>query len=259
MVSFYLLFFNIIFFYSFFGVESLIPEGRNAHSSITVNNQLYFFGGVNDDDVVLSEVFYLDLSKPFDTNAPSWIDISASSAIPVRSAWPAVTLINNNNDPTIYLIGGIMRDQNNQNLLTTLVYQFNPKSGQWNSPVIKGTEPIRRRENKAVADEAGNIYMFGGLADRFVGSSTFQVFNDMVILNVNDLTWSDGSTIDAPVQRSDYTATLLPDGRIVYIGGIERTADNISRVVDINQINIYDTKSTSWSVMVCIYNNNSFV
>jgi len=252
MFSFYLLFFNIIFFYSFFIVESLIPEGRNAHSSITVNNQLYIFGGVNDNDVVVSEVFYLDLSEPFDANAPSWIDISASSAIPVRSAWPAVTLINNNNDPTIYLIGGIMREKNNQNLVTTLVYQFNPKSEQWNRPIIKGTEPIRRRENQAVADDAGNIYMFGGLADSVVGSSTFQVFNDMVILNANDLTWSAGSTLNAPLRRRDYTATLLPDGRIVYIGGREMTADNVTRVVDINQINIYDTKSASWSVVVCI-------
>ena len=74
----------------------------------------------------------------------------------------------------------------------------------------------------------------------------------MVILNANDLTWSAGSTLNAPLRRRDYTATLLPDGRIVYIGGREMTADNVTRVVDINQINIYDTKSASWSVVVCI-------
>ena len=256
MVASFYLFINFILFYSFIvEVKSFIPEGRLAHSSINVDNKLYFFGGVNDNDFVISEVFYLDLSESFDADAPSWIDVSASSAIPVKTAWATNVLINNS-DPTIYLIGGVMRDRESDQLLTTLVYQFNLKSGQWNMPITKGKEPIRRRESQAVVD-GGNIYMFGGLADSFVGSNTLQVFNDMVILSTNDLTWSEGSTLNAPLRRSDYSATILPDGRIVYIGGVERTVDNIVREVDINQINIYDTKAATWSVMVCIY--NSFV
>ena len=87
MISFYL-FFNFIFFCSFFiEVKSFVPEGRITHSSVNVDNKWYFFGGRNNDDGPLSEVFYLDLSRPFDADAPSWVDISASSAIPVKSTW----------------------------------------------------------------------------------------------------------------------------------------------------------------------------
>jgi N-acetylneuraminic acid mutarotase len=155
--------------------------------------------------------------------------------------------------------GHQLRDQNNQLAFDTLVYQFDPKSGQWNRPIIKGgKEPIRRREYQAVVGDE-SIYMFGGAVDNLVGSDTVQFLNDLIIFNTNDLTWSEGSTLNTPIPRWDYTATILSDGRIIYIGGIEHTVDDIYREVDINQINIYDTKSASWSVMVCtghVYNDD---
>jgi len=45
---------------------------------------------------------------------------------------------------------------------------------------------------------------------------------------------------------------MLSDGMILYIGGIEIDVDNTSRQADINQINLYNTKLASWSVVACI-------
>jgi len=215
---------------------------------------LYFFGGVDVRINSLSEVFYLDLSEPFNAAAPLWNDISVLSAIPFGSAWASVTLTNNNNNPNIYLIGGIMKNQNNEDSFISLVHTFNPISGQWSIPIIGGKEigrkePKRRKYIQAVTDDLGNIYVFGGAADNTIG---LECFNDMIILNTNDLTWSYGSIINAPLQRCCYTATMLSDGTIIYIGGVE-IINNIVRDVDINQINLYDTKLSSWSVVVCIY------
>ncbi len=250
-VSFYLLI-NFIFGYSFFEVESFVPLGRLAHSAITVDNKLYFFGGVDINRYDTSEVFYLDLTKPFDAVAPSWNDISASSAIPFRSAWAAITLTNNSNNPTIYLIGGTMHNENVEDSSISMVHTFNPNSNHWDIPTIRGKEPKRRRNIQSVTDDFGNIYVFGGGADSFVGSETVQYFNDMIILNTNDLTWSYGPIINAPLRQYAYTATLISDSMIVYIGGIEHTVDNIGRDVDINKINLYNIKLATWSVMVCI-------
>src|SRR6266498_2872843 len=250
-VTFYL-FFNFIFSYLFFEVESFVPLGRIAHTAITVDNKLYFFGGVDINRYDTSEVFYLDLTKPFDAVAPSWNDISASSAIPFRSAWAAVTLTNDSNNPTIYLIGGTTQNETGEDSFTSLVHTFNPNSGRWDIPKIEGDESKRRRHIQAVTNDFENIYIFGGAADGLVGSETVQYFNDMIMLNTNDLTWSYGPIFNAPLRRHSYTATLS-DGMIVYIGGIEITVDNITRDVDINQINIYDMKLSSWSVVVRVY------
>ncbi|CAI2174419.1 12457_t:CDS:1 [Funneliformis geosporum] len=245
-ISFHLFF--ILIFYSFLRVESFIPLGRVSHSSILVENKLYFFGGDIGLDINIdsNEVFYLDVSQQFDAEFPTWTDLTINSGIGFKSAFAAIAL---NNDNHIYLIGGTMQNQNNEDSFTSLVHKFNPKSGQWEVPIIAGKEPARRRFIKAVADNFGNIYVFGGLADKFVGSNVVQYFNDMIILNTIDLTWSYGPVANAPLKRVLYTATILPGGEILYIGGVE-DSDNALNVVDINQIYIFHTKNNVWSVMV---------
>ncbi len=196
-VIFYL-FINFIFGYLFFEIESFVPLGRLAHTAITVDNKLYFFGGdISGYDT--TEVFYLDLTKPFNVISSSWNDISTSSAIPFRSTWAAIALTNNSNDPTVYLIGGTMHNENVEDSFISLVQTFNPNSNQWDIPIIRGKEPKRQREIQAITDDLGNIYVFGGGADSLVGSETIQYFNDMIILNTNDLTWSYGTIINAPL------------------------------------------------------------
>ncbi len=247
------LLFILIIIFSLFDVESFTPEGRFGHSSIIVDNKLYFFGDLGEK--FSQEVFYVDLSKPFNAVAPSWIDISDSSTIPFFSVWTSIALINNDNDPNIYLIGGMI-DPTSFEDVPSLTYVFNSKSGHWNSPITKGIQPKRRNNMKAIVDDTGKIYIFGGYSN--TESEIF--YDDMLILNTNDLTWSYGPIINVPSKRAFYSATLLTNGKIAYIGGYEQTNDGDERVVDINQINLYDIGLATWSKMVIIYYNsyNSF-
>jgi hypothetical protein len=64
-VLFYLLF----IIYLFLEIESFTPIGRLAHSSVLVENKLYFFGGAIDGRSCSNEVFYLDVSQPFNIHA----------------------------------------------------------------------------------------------------------------------------------------------------------------------------------------------
>ena len=79
----------------------------------------------------------------------------------------------------------------------------------------------------------------------------------MVDFNIISSSWSDNT---ATVKgRSSYTATLLPSGVIVYIGGYEPINDGNSTFTvtsDISQIYLYDTNSLTWSNMVCTMNYN---
>src|SRR6266542_1089912 len=95
----------------FFEVESFTPARRLAHSSILIGNKIYFFGGTNSDSIS-NELFYLDVSQPFNVANPPWFDLSG---IPFGSAWATVVLNDIDNDPNIYLFGGFMLDMKTLN------------------------------------------------------------------------------------------------------------------------------------------------
>ena len=91
-----------------------------------------------------------------------------------------------------------------------------------------------------------NIYVFGGQSFK-----SLTLYN-IIILDTNDFTWSYDPDFNPLLKRRAYNATLLPNGMIVYIGGVELIDDDNFLVVNINQINLYDTKFNTWSVTVCI-------
>jgi N-acetylneuraminic acid mutarotase len=240
--SFYLFFIISLFL----EVESFIPGGRLAHSSVLVENKLYFLGGVvdNDNNFCSNEVFYLDVSKPFNMQAPLWTDLTPNAGIPFRSCFGSVSLNKINNEQTIFLFGGITLDiATNNDYFPSIIYSLNLNSLKWNTPAVKGNPPARRKETKSITD-SGKMYTFSGVVDNTIGSTTVQYLNDMTIFNTADSSWS---IISTPVSgRASYTATLLEDGNIVYIGGYEDTPKD----VDISQIILYNTKSSTWITKV---------
>ncbi len=166
-----------------------------------------------------------------------------------RSCWGTASL--NDMEQTIYLFVGLMLDINTfEDAFISNVHSFNLNSLTWTVPNIKGTPPKRRRQANNVIDDTGKMYIFGGAIDKNLGSPTTTYFNDMVILDTVESSWSIITPANSPTRRHSYTATLLSNGVIVYIGGYE--FNQINREVDIKQINLYDTKSQTWSMKVCI-------
>ncbi|CAI2166170.1 3826_t:CDS:2 [Funneliformis geosporum] len=136
-------------------------------------------------------------------------------------------------------VSRLVINQSDGKVISSPIYAFNPNSGHWNLPIIKGKIPEWRRDIQDVADKFGNIYIFGGYS-----IITANFLNDIIILNINDLIWSYGPIDNADLKRDSYTATLLTNGMIVYIGGRE-----INSEVDINKINLYDTRLSFWSLV----------
>ncbi|RIB13385.1 hypothetical protein C2G38_2098412, partial [Gigaspora rosea] len=71
----------------------------------------------------------------------------------------------------------------------------------------------------------------------------------MSILDITTMTWSTLIQSQSPLTHILYTATLLPNGLIVYIGGESGSSLNLN-FTDIAQIQIFDTKSYTWSTKV---------
>jgi N-acetylneuraminic acid mutarotase len=213
---------------------------RDAPTANFVGNELYVLGG----DVMVSDgsyqptndFFYLDVTNiPFNNTLGriSWIDITHLGKVPANS-WAASTLVNN----SIFLFGGQM-EFNEEN---SLVYVFDTNNQEWNEPKIRGTPPLRRRNFSAVSDDAGRMYIFGGTADKYTGYPNITDFNDMTILDTVHLTWYEGSKEGAPLPRTSYAATILPDGNIIYIGGIQSFENGTYAYVDMSEVGFFERK-----------------
>jgi N-acetylneuraminic acid mutarotase len=239
-------FYLFFIIYLFLEIESFTPISRLAHSSVLVENKLYFFGGVLNDSFCSNEVFYLDVSQTFNIQAPLWNDITPNAGIPFRIGWGTTSLNDINNKQTIYLLGGIIQNiaTNDTESVGSFIYSFNLNFLTWDVPTVKGIPPERRRQISSVSDNTGKLYIFGGITGELTGSTATKYFNDMNIFNTVELSWSiSKSPITA---RASYTATLLLNGVIVYIGGYSNNID-----IDISQIALYDTKTSTWSNKVC--------
>ncbi|CAG8590570.1 24020_t:CDS:2 [Gigaspora rosea] len=248
----------IIFSHSVARIESFTPLPRYSVSSILVDSKLYFFGGwgknPDESEGCQNSVFYLDTLSSFstlDNNIP-WIDLTSIANLPVGTCWQVSAHDSQKN--SIYILEGLMINSSNQvNVSDTLVYSFDTKIQKWSKSMISGIAPPRRMELQ-ISQDSSNIYMFGGLSGPLTGSQNTTWFNDMNILDIKSLSWLIvvPSGIDLPPPQADFTATILNNGMIVYIGGRQATNAYGSEISykQMNKIWTYDTKKSFWNLIV---------
>ncbi|RIB19037.1 hypothetical protein C2G38_1301397 [Gigaspora rosea] len=98
--------------------------------------------------------------------------------------------------------------------------------------------------------------MFGGLINPSTGSTKTRWFKDMDILDIIGMSWSkvSNSKHNAPPHLVDFTATMLNNSVIVYIGGRQTTSSSgkTNRYRSMEEIWTYDTKNASWLLVTAI-------
>ncbi|CAG8573901.1 17343_t:CDS:2 [Racocetra fulgida] len=210
------------------------PSARFAHTSVLVNSKLYFIGGeLQNGAGVSKELFFLDLSVPFDTSSPQWTDLSTTSPAPVNNSWCSASLGGSNNN-IIFLIGGLMFDSNDK-ISNSLVYTFDAIDQIWSSPKISGHSPQRRKEITSIVNpDDEKIYIFGGLSDATTGSSESIYFNNFIVLDTIHLTWDMKNFSSAPTKRAGHTLTIHNE-ILILIGGKEIHSDGTAKLADMNK------------------------
>ncbi|CAG8476851.1 12771_t:CDS:2 [Cetraspora pellucida] len=194
-------------------VDGFAPLGRYSQSSALVGNKLYFFGSALA--VQFRDNVFLDVTlSTLNTSNPSWSLSNAS--VPTNSAF-ASACVGGPNKNTIFLLEH--QDTNNAGTNNTVVYSFDTVSSTWTTLPVSGTLPVR----------------ISGLGIPF---------NDIFILDTLSSVWTKGSSIGAPTARYVFSATLLNNGLILYIGG----GDSINMA----EIPTFNTNSGTWSLTVAV-------
>ncbi|CAG8644397.1 3944_t:CDS:1, partial [Acaulospora colombiana] len=202
-------------------VIGFTPTARVGSTQNLIGTKLYFAGGFTGlTQPYSNDFFYLDLSNSFQIDNPPWVSLSAS--VPISPTY-STSITSPLDNSTIYLIGGYMQNPStNSPDNNTLVYTFNSNTTQWTIPTIGGSIPAGRQEMDGVVDNTGKVYIFGGYVITNSTSKNGNIFDDIIIFDISTNIWSTiQSTSNFPNPRIDYTAILLENNVIVYIGGRE--------------------------------------
>ncbi|RIB12750.1 hypothetical protein C2G38_2041568 [Gigaspora rosea] len=220
---------NIIYFFlilshvNLFVIGDDYPSPRQDQTASLVNNKLYYFGGFSETNKdFINEVWYLDLSSPFNVSMPPWHkDQGLPPAINYASS--CVSPIDN----SVFLIGG------NRPFITNMydtfysseVYEFDPNTSYWKGLNITGYNSSfnTRHSMNAIINNEGKIFIFGGRNNNISNDSNTPIirYNDMQMLDTITMKWSTlNISQNVPLPCYAYAAILLPTAEIIYIGGV---------------------------------------
>ncbi|CAG8625516.1 21793_t:CDS:2, partial [Cetraspora pellucida] len=209
-----------------FTFAAFIPNARWLHSSVLIDNKLYFSGGkINNQSNTTNEFFYLDVSKPFKTTEDvliPWVDLTYTGG--PQKAYVTACIGGKNND-MIFIFGN--KPNNNQ----SFVNQFDTNKQQWINITSSGSVPTDRDQISCAKFNNGLIAIFSGYNYTPIAST-----NELWIFNTLTLTWNLSSAINAPSSRIYYCAITLPDDNILYLGGTNLT--DFSLFMPMNNVNV---------------------
>ncbi|RHZ46789.1 hypothetical protein Glove_606g121 [Diversispora epigaea] len=253
MVSFGLVILCITFLIN--PILCYIPESRIGHSGLVIQNTLLLFGGwkysSNLTKKYTDEIFYLNLTQQFDVANPSW-ELVLGGNLPLSISFSA-SFVSTFDDNLIYVIGGYMSNiTTGEYDYSNLAYMYNYSLRKWTALTVMNITP--RQEMMGIIDDKGIAYIFGGY--NITNDTTYEgvYYNDMRIFNASSMELSPLSiTQNLPSPFSSYTANLLKNGIIVYIGGLEDSHERYPnlpyKVLGLETLRLFDTIKAEWSSM----------
>ncbi|CAG8654023.1 5295_t:CDS:2 [Cetraspora pellucida] len=237
-----------------------IPDPRQYQASVLVGTRVIILGGYTGKPEYTNETIVLDLSKSFDISHPPW-SINTKGAAPVNAEFGTACLSPVDNS-TIYIIGGVAYKTSLEFVKPSLIYVFNSAGSSWTTLNASGFAPFADNTTNVYNDMQAImrhdlIYIFSGTntlrpieSNLTTNSTLLQTLN---ILNTKTQAWMIFNFSNTPSPREGYTATLLKNGYILYIGGTEKFGDASKETnVNLNNIPIFDTDDLTWTSMTAV-------
>jgi N-acetylneuraminic acid mutarotase len=173
----------------------------------------------------------------------TWVTASAMLYDPYSNTWARVGSMTDGRaghtatlltDGRVLVTGGEGSDANLTPLHTTELYD--PATQTWSAG---GDLSVERQDHTATRLADGRVLVAGGIP--ILTDTSFSYLNTAEIYNPATNSWSDGGTMS--LVRADHSATLLPDGRVVLIGGgSQQGSAGWQRTID-----IFNPQTLSWT------------
>lgn len=228
-----------------------LPEPCSAASLVCVDDQLYLFGGLNQ------EMGWLDNLYMFDTKTSEWTEVQGEGNKPSPRDKLQGTVVGGQ----IYYFGGfgpkftgeedeedwedlddddddILEEERTQKAAHfgwfNDLYCFDTGTKKWSQPMHMNLGVPTARAAHGMCTVGRNIVIFGG---RDMQKRT----NDLHIFNVDTRKWELDMQITGqwPEPRSFHTATGV-GGRVVVMGGRNQDNDHLA------DFHIFDTETKEW-------------
>ncbi|KAG9285307.1 hypothetical protein G9A89_001441 [Geosiphon pyriformis] len=226
--------------------------GRYGHSAVLLNNTIYIIGGT-DGRSSLNSIATIELYSNFSVYNQSNFLFNKPIENFSGVSWGTAILTHlKDNSPIIYVIGDVATKnltklQLNSSPLLAETVNINPNTG---------VSPDSRQDSSVVFIDHGTIYIYGGASLTKFPPSNPVSDNRMYIINLYNQSLSmvppqEQFSVTLPTRVAS-SATLMPDGKIIFLGG--RTyADTW---IEMDKIWIFDTKTNLWKQRNATFEEN---
>ncbi|KAI8138865.1 hypothetical protein BJV82DRAFT_629048 [Fennellomyces sp. T-0311] len=201
------------------------------------NDSLVVFGGENETSSYSNDLFQLTQTS----TGYTWTALPQNNTPPPVSFARAVYIDGND---AMLLMGGMSEATNNVSgplqmyLHDFGTHQWQPWAG--NNATNASLVPANRKEFSVSLDQRGFVYMYGGSLNQT------WVYNDLWALDLSTLAFTQLPSSD--VARYGHTTSLLSNGQLVVIGGVIITSTGAGGLAPMDQLYVFDTRSSTWFV-----------
>ncbi|RUS29622.1 hypothetical protein BC938DRAFT_480440 [Jimgerdemannia flammicorona] len=237
------------------------PLGQWAQTAVLIDSTVYVYGGSYLSNMGSKKLYTFDVSLPWTTTTPVWVDHtndSGNSFAPLTSyqtMWPS------NDNKSFYVWGG--GNGFGVNLTESGFAQYHIDTKTWSLPSETATinVPQQRRESAAAITSFGVAYIWSGIGDSNTGVTGTQVNSSYVdilwapmaeipVFDTNAGTWIINTAVGKiPSARRMHTAVLASDGFSIIIccGGSG----------DVNVVDVAVLNARTWQWVQPIINGNA--
>ncbi|RIA90182.1 kinase-like domain-containing protein [Glomus cerebriforme] len=225
----------------------LITSQRFDHTATIIDNKLYILGGRsnNHSEIIGKDFFYLDVSVVLNTQKLLWRHIPNINIGYIPSHFGASSVKGGANNNSLILYLAEYHQYSFSIAENVFVYTFNPQHNSWYTPkIVVGNNLkniIRKKFLTGVIDYDGKMYIWGGIKrHKFDATDHAMYVLDTTNLELEKRNVTNLTNSNVPSLRIHYGATLLPNNKIIYIGGYD------GKYLTLDQVYIYDTINNNW-------------
>ncbi|CAG8834469.1 22798_t:CDS:2 [Gigaspora margarita] len=200
------------------------PNGRIEFISELLSDKIYYYGGHIIGAGNLDDFFYIDLTQPFSGSSPPYQLIKNLDA---NGGASSVSYANK-----IYVFGG---------------FNINGSAPPNELIIIQSitTDPVILYVKDTISAPSSRKWHVS-VVDHINQKIYVQDDGTMYIFDISQYAWTSNPTPNQPNGRQLHTATLLPDGRIIMIGGAFSSDIGQHPYLQCLKLDVYDTKTNQW-------------